>query len=345
MESSTPNSLDDKDAERYLTLLREGSPTEKVEARDRLGAIFERRGLLDEAAQAYETNIREGVRDPDLYERLASVYRQQGRTELADEVLQEAGRLAEATHGGDDLEAPTRPMPSAADVGEQSSRLDDRATAPLSRPRGATRARPLDQTGPPRRPWYAATGVIILSLLICGPLGLILMWARATWSTGTKLLVTAVSLGAISLLGSLGVRAAIDSLGVLPGQAPPTVVATPTLTVPTPFIMVGGPSPSPSPGVAAPPPTPGPSPPSAAPKPAASPSPALERVRVANTEGEGANLRERPSGSATRLKNLAEGTLLDVTGPNQQGEGRTWRPVRDPTGATGWVVADFLGPP
>jgi hypothetical protein len=344
VESSTPNSPDD-DAERYLTLLRQGSPAEKIEARDRLGAIFERRGLLDEAAQAYETNIREGVRDPDLYERLASVYRQQGRTELADEVLQEARRLAEATRGADDLEAPTRPMRSAADIREQSSRIDDQTTAPLARPRAATRGRPFDQAGPPRRPWYAATGVIILSLLLCGPLGLILMWARATWSIGTKLLVTAVSLGAVLLLGSLGVRAGIDSLGVLPDQAPPRVVATATLTVPTPVITIGSPSPSPSPGVAAPSPSPAPSAPSVATKPAASPSPALERVRVANTEGEGANLRERPSGSATRLKNLPEGTLLDVTGPNQQAEGRTWRPVRDPTGATGWVVADFLGPP
>lgn len=323
MEPSPPNFADDEDAERYLALLREGSPTEKVEARDRLGAIFERRGLLDEAAAAYENNIREGVRDPDLYERLAGVYRQQGRTELADEVLQEAHRLSEPPLSPDDLEAPTRPMPSAAaDVPARSRPVDDQATAPLSRPRGATRARRSDRAGPARRPWHA-------------------------WSTSTKLLVTAVSLGAVLLLGSLGVRAAIDSLGIAGGVAPPAPAATPFATPILPIAAPSGspsPSPSPAPGAAPSPPSVV-SPPPVASKPVASPSPALERVRIANTEGEGANLRERPSGSATRLKNLADGTVLEITGPNQQAEGRTWRPVRDPTGATGWVVADFLGPP
>src|SRR5690348_522439 len=51
--------------------------------------------MLDEAAQCLESNIREGVRDPRVYQRLAGVYRRQGRHELADEVLIEARRLAE----------------------------------------------------------------------------------------------------------------------------------------------------------------------------------------------------------------------------------------------------------
>src|SRR4051812_21943721 len=51
--------------------------------------------MLDEAAQCLESNIREGVRDPRVYQRLAGVYRRQGRHELADEVLVEARRLAE----------------------------------------------------------------------------------------------------------------------------------------------------------------------------------------------------------------------------------------------------------
>src|SRR5690606_1479015 len=62
---------------------------------ERLSQIFERRGMLDEAAQCLESNIREGVRDPRVYQRLAGVYRRQGRHELADEVLLEARRLAE----------------------------------------------------------------------------------------------------------------------------------------------------------------------------------------------------------------------------------------------------------
>jgi Bacterial SH3 domain len=83
-----------------------------------------------------------------------------------------------------------------------------------------------------------------------------------------------------------------------------------------------------------------PSPPAAAA--AAEPSDS-GRVRVANTEGEGANLRSEPNPNAPRVRGVPEGTELEVAGPDQEAEGRRWRNVRDPAdGASGWIVADFL---
>ena len=86
---------EDEEATYCLSLLRDGDRHQKIVARERLSQIFERRGMLDEACQCLESNIREGVRDPRVYQRLAGVYRRQGRHELADEVLLEARRLAE----------------------------------------------------------------------------------------------------------------------------------------------------------------------------------------------------------------------------------------------------------
>ena len=80
--------------------------------------------------------------------------------------------------------------------------------------------------------------------------------------------------------------------------------------------------------------------------PAASPSPAAAgvRLKVANTEGQGANMRQRPSTTAPVLRTLPEGTVVEAVGGEQNAENRTWRNVRDPGGATGWVAADLLAP-
>ena len=78
---------EDEEARLCLRALRDGGADEKRAARDRLGRIFERRGLVDEAAACYETNLAEGVRDPSLYRRLADVYRRQGRSDRAAALL------------------------------------------------------------------------------------------------------------------------------------------------------------------------------------------------------------------------------------------------------------------
>ena len=74
------------------------------------------------------------------------------------------------------------------------------------------------------------------------------------------------------------------------------------------------------------------------------PAPA-ERVRVANTDGWGANLRAEPGVGAPTLKAVGEGTALEVIGQDRQADDQAWRGVRDPSdGASGWVAAELVEP-
>jgi hypothetical protein len=72
--------------------------------------------------------------------------------------------------------------------------------------------------------------------------------------------------------------------------------------------------------------------------------PRAARLRVAGTDGEGLSLRTAPSVDAARLKTVPEGATLVVVGDARQGDGRTWRNVRDAEGSTGWAAADYLRP-
>ncbi|MBI2756972.1 MAG: tetratricopeptide repeat protein [Chloroflexi bacterium] len=162
-QSVEPLDAADEDAksEQYLTLLQHGSRAEKVVARERLGRLFERRGMFDEAAELYERNILAGVRDPNLYVRLASVYRRQGREDLSAEVLQEAARLP-AESRSDGVEPALRPLPGA---GSPPPRYES-----LMAP-------------PPRPAWERATRTLVgtAMLLACvallGAVVLVVRWA------------------------------------------------------------------------------------------------------------------------------------------------------------------------
>jgi hypothetical protein len=88
----------------------------------------------------------------------------------------------------------------------------------------------------------------------------------------------------------------------------------------------------------APTPIPAPPPP---PPPA---QPASQRLRVAGTNGRGANLRAKPGEQAQRIKTMPEGTLLDTIGGPETVDGLVWRNVRDAAGATGWIAAPFAAP-
>ena len=153
---------------------------------------------------------------------------------------------------------------------------------------------------------------------------------RTPWYRTIPVLV-AVLLGAVALgyaLFRLGVDY-LESRRPDPASAPAPVLA-------------GSPVPaSASPGVLG---SPSPSPVVIGPAGAASPTPpAIGRARVVNTEGQGANMRQRPTTTAPVVRSIPDGTVLDVIGADQQGEGRTWRNVRDPTeGASGWIASDFL---
>ena len=83
----------DRAAAFWIEQLRTGTPAQQIEALDEIGRIFEERGQLEEAAEAYESLIRRGVREPATYLRLARVYERQGRDSLANEVREEARRL------------------------------------------------------------------------------------------------------------------------------------------------------------------------------------------------------------------------------------------------------------
>jgi hypothetical protein len=81
--------------------------------------------------------------------------------------------------------------------------------------------------------------------------------------------------------------------------------------------------------------------------PAASPSPSASpgvKLKVANTDSQGANMRQRPSTTAPILRTLPEGTVVEAIGGETNAEGRSWRNVRDPGGATGWVASELLVP-
>jgi hypothetical protein len=147
---------------------------------------------------------------------------------------------------------------------------------------------------------------------------------------------------AVVVLGVLLVLGPACSFGA-PAPAATSAVPSPTLLPP--------PKPLSSPEAASPQPaspapvalaTPIPPPNSAAAAPAA-PAPGGERVRVANTGGDGANMRAEPAANATLVRTIKEGTDLEVVGADRDAGGRRWRNVRDPAGGvSGWIAADFL---
>ena len=229
---------EDEEATWCLSLIRDGDRNQKIVARERLSQIFERRGLLDEVAQCLESNIREGVRDPRVYQRLAGIYRRQGRHELADEVLVEARRLAERAgrppappgqrpiRGGrppggrrpepppHPLEAATAPLPASppSPGAPRSSDPPPFVPAPvLPRPPGQGELsldppRPplhAEETAPVDRPWWVSPPAIVLGLLLCGPFGafvLAAMWVRGGYNQRARMTAAAVWAGLMILI-------------------------------------------------------------------------------------------------------------------------------------------------
>lgn len=69
------------------------------------------------------------------------------------------------------------------------------------------------------------------------------------------------------------------------------------------------------------------------------------RQEVANTGGQGANLRAAPGTSAAPVKLLPDGASVLVIGPVRVSDGHAWLNVQDDAGAAGWMAADFLAEP
>lgn len=150
------------------------------------------------------------------------------------------------------------------------------------------------------------------------------------------------------LLAALVLALLLGGCGLLPASptpSPAVVEPTPTLLPPPRPLSSPEPvaeaRPSPSPTV----------PPTRIPPPDLSPATPTtvatvgQRVRVVNTEGQGANLRAEPSPGGALVRTVREGTELEVVGDDRESGGRRWRNVRDPAGGeTGWIVAELLEP-
>ena len=68
----------------------------------------------------------------------------------------------------------------------------------------------------------------------------------------------------------------------------------------------------------------------------------LSTFVVANTLGQGVNLREGPSVNAGYIRTIPPGAVVVATGPSVTAEGAVWYLVRDDRGKTGWVQGIFL---
>ncbi len=99
--------------------------------------------------------------------------------------------------------------------------------------------------------------------------------------------------------------------------------------------------PSPAPGSTTPSTGPAPSPTSSAP--ATSTPPPAQKLVVANTDGDGANLRDKPDMTTGKiLANIAEGSVVQATGPTvADTAGKSWYPVQIGN-LSGFMRADYL---
>jgi hypothetical protein len=66
-----------------------------------------------------------------------------------------------------------------------------------------------------------------------------------------------------------------------------------------------------------------------------------ERAKVIGADGGSVNMRAEPSTTAEVVSQVAEGTTVDIVGPNRDADGRTWRNVRSGD-KSGWIASNFL---
>jgi SH3-like domain-containing protein len=76
--------------------------------------------------------------------------------------------------------------------------------------------------------------------------------------------------------------------------------------------------------------------------PTATPQGVGQRLQVANTGAEGANLRRDPGQGGERLKTIPDGSVVEVVGPDRTVDGIIWKNVRDLQGEAGWIAGSFL---
>jgi hypothetical protein len=358
----SPN--DDVLAQHYLATLRDGDPPAKAAARRGLASIFEARALPTEAIELLLTSAREGYRDAELFRTLARLYRQVGQEALAAEAALESAKYSLPTGSAPGV-ADTLPLPASAPSSVPApTRTSRPARAALLRGAGWLVALMLTigaaglARGAPLTAACYVVSALAMGLLASG------------WRTGRQVLRIPdgpLGVGALGLVIALAFLMGGALLIPRPVASLAPVLPTPGLATATPrpaAALAATVAPTPIPSVAATPaasqisvgrtdaatpaataPTAAPTAPApaaavASPDPTAAP-PAV--LIVANAGADGVRLRAAPD-SGDALKVLPDGASLQSLGDERQAGGRTWRRVRDTTGAEGWVAADFLSP-
>ena len=216
---------------------------------------------------------------------------------------------------------------------------DPRVAPPEDRPKPTTPALPAAAIARPA--WYRRPLAIVASLILCFPIGLVLMWRSAPWPRWAKIGVSIIVLG-LALDVSAAVLERVARSPVPPpvarieAKVPPAPPRLPVAPPPNPPTVV--PTAAPPSATAAPAPT---APSTRAPAP--SPSPAPPIVVVVDTGSSGLLIRRTPGGEP--IKVWPEGTQLVDLGEEREAQGRSWKSVRDPDGNQGWGAADFLAAP
>ena len=153
---------------------------------------------------------------------------------------------------------------------------------------------------------------------------------RALKLAGIVCAAAVMVLAAVAVIGTIIGRMPREMVGATPTALAPLAAATPTIERPAATSTEVPVAPTSAP-------------PTTEPQPASPTQAAAERSRVTGTGTDGLSLRAEPRNSSERLKIIPDGAELELTGDEQEADGRTWRAVRDPSdGSTGWVAAEFL---
>src|SRR5215210_4721717 len=99
-------------AQRWLSALRDGTEAEKIAARRGLARVFEQRGMLEEAVDLLDVNVRAGVHSGEIFRWLARLYREQGEETRSVEALAEAAKYQPASVTSEDSTPPDLPTDS-----------------------------------------------------------------------------------------------------------------------------------------------------------------------------------------------------------------------------------------
>jgi hypothetical protein len=165
--------------------------------------------------------------------------------------------------------------------------------------------------------WQTLLGVVFVLVVLFAPDGIVGAWTRHVWDPLTRRLGAAKPVvAAFQALGALELAEGATALDALRPAGSKTrrldpACATRGIT-PTPGSAAGQPR-------------------------------ATAWAVVAGTSGLGVYLRSAPR-VADPLTAWPDGTRLDVVGPDAQGDGLTWKQVRDPCGQLGWLPARYAAP-